>query len=325
MQVIESGDHQLSAQSRGTVPAVRVHGDDVDLAELGVGVLVDLRPAEPVEPALAVLVQQEAGRVEPGLGFPLLQGGAVPASLFGVPVKGPVVDLQPGVFVDADLERPGTSEPGPQAVLHGERAAHLVEDATRSQVDRSCDLVVLRPGLVDPHVDVAAAGVGDHPGGGPHQVDADGVAGCPVVGVDHELQGPVALAPRHLGVADRMLMAVLPGDQAGKSSSAALHQIHPGVLVQGRMGVCRTGGVEQVANGRDITAAQVGLYLDPVHPRQSTARHHCPDLARACQVEPGRLRWPAWPDRELQKDGPERRLRRLAPRVPRDGPGAVCT
>ena len=107
VQVVEAGDHQLAAQSRSPVPPVRVDGDDVDLAEWRVGVLVDLRPAEPVEPALAVLVQQEAGRVEPGLGFPLLQGGPVPASLLGVPVKGPVVDLQPGVLVDADPERPG--------------------------------------------------------------------------------------------------------------------------------------------------------------------------------------------------------------------------
>ena len=47
---------------------------------------------------------------------------------------------------------------------------------------------------------------------------ADGVAGCPVVGVDHELQGPARPAPRHLGVADRMLVAVLPGDQAGEAA-----------------------------------------------------------------------------------------------------------
>ena len=102
MQIVQAGQDQLAAESGPAVPPVRVDGDDVDLAEGRVGVLVDLRPAEAVEATFGVLVEEKPGRIEPGLGLPLLQGGPIPAALLGVPVKGPVVDLQPGVLVHAD-------------------------------------------------------------------------------------------------------------------------------------------------------------------------------------------------------------------------------
>ena len=111
---------------------------------------------------------------------------------------------------------------------------------------------MLGPRLVDPHVHMAAALGGDDPGGLPHQVQADGVAGDPVVGIHHELERPAAAAPGHLGVADGMVVAVLPRHQPGEAASASVDQIQPGVLVEGGVGVGRRRGVEQAPDGVDV-------------------------------------------------------------------------
>ena len=100
-QVVEAGQHQRPAQPR---PEVGVDGDDVDLAERRVVVGVDLRPAEPGQPAVA-LVEQEPLGVEPRLRLAGAERVQVPAPLLGVRLEGPVVHLQPGLLVLADPER----------------------------------------------------------------------------------------------------------------------------------------------------------------------------------------------------------------------------
>ncbi len=117
---------------------------------------------------------------------------------------------------------------------------------------------MLGTGLVDPHVHVAAALGGDDPGGRPHQVQADGVAGDAVVRIDHELKRPAARAPGHLGVPNRMVVAVLPRHQSGEAASPSLDQVQPGVLVQGGVGVSSGGRVEQAPDGLDVAPRPSG-------------------------------------------------------------------
>ena len=74
--------------------------------------------------------------------------------------------------------------------------------------------------------------------------------GDAVVGVHHELERPAARAAGDLGVADRMVVAVLPGDQPGEPLPAALDQVQPGVLVERGVGVGGAGRVEQAPDGR---------------------------------------------------------------------------
>ena len=100
----------MSGRPRPAPAGGRVDGDDVDLAQVGFDVAVRLRPAEADEPAV-LLVEEEAGRVEPRLGHPRLEVLERPAALLGVPVEGAVVDLEPGVLVLPDDERPHVERP----------------------------------------------------------------------------------------------------------------------------------------------------------------------------------------------------------------------
>ncbi len=108
----------------------------------------------------------------------------------------------------------------------------------------------------------------DDTDGLPDQIQADGVAGDPVVRVDDELERPAAGSSGYLGVPDRMVMPVLPRHQAGEPRPAALHQVEPGVFVKGGVGVGRGSRVEQPSDGGYVTFTQVGLDLNAVHPRK---------------------------------------------------------
>ena len=101
-QVVEAGHGQGPAQP--ALVEVGVDRDDVDLPHGGDGAGVDLGPARAGQ-AAGLLVKEEAGGVEPGLGLALSQGGQVPAALLGVAGEGPVVDGQPRLLVGAGLER----------------------------------------------------------------------------------------------------------------------------------------------------------------------------------------------------------------------------
>jgi len=86
-----------------------------------------------------------------------------------------------------------------------------------------------------------------------------------VVGVDHELEGPARLAACHLGEADRVVVAGLPGDEAGVPGAAALDQVEPLVFAQWAMAVGPGGDVEQLLDGGDIDLPELPLDLDVVH------------------------------------------------------------
>ena len=63
-----------------------------------------LGPAESRDRSLGVLVEEEAGRVEPGLFDAFAQVVARPTALVGVPRERPVVDIEPLVVVNARPE-----------------------------------------------------------------------------------------------------------------------------------------------------------------------------------------------------------------------------
>ena len=77
---------------------VRVHGDDVDLAQLWDGVVVDLGPAEAPDTTVP-FPDPETLRVVPGFGSTSRQVSRFPGTLFRVPMERPVVDLEEAVLI----------------------------------------------------------------------------------------------------------------------------------------------------------------------------------------------------------------------------------
>src|SRR5207249_7701541 len=100
-EALETGEHELAPEA--TALEVGVDGDDIDLAEPVTGCLVHLGPAEAGQAAV-ILVQEEAGRFEPGLALARLEHLACPRRLVGVAGEGAVVHVQPRLLVDAGAE-----------------------------------------------------------------------------------------------------------------------------------------------------------------------------------------------------------------------------
>ena len=79
-----------------------------------------------------------------------------------------------------------------------------------------------------------------------------------MLGVDHDLQPPVGRRAvalgREVGVADGVGVGRVLGDEAGEAGPAAVDQIEPFVLTQGRVVVEPGHGPEEVAD-----LGQVGL------------------------------------------------------------------
>ena len=97
---------------------------------------------------------------------------------------------------------------------------------------------------------------------------ADGTAGATVVGIDDVLEGPAVAAARDLGVADGVVVARFPRDQAGVAGPPSLHEVEPLVLTQRTMVVGLGGSLEQSGDGRDVALAQLPLDLDAMHRRR---------------------------------------------------------
>ena len=77
---------------------VRVHGDDVDLAQFWGGVVVDLGPAEAPDTTVP-FPDPETLRVVPGFGSASRQVPRFPGTLLRVPMERSVVDLKESVLV----------------------------------------------------------------------------------------------------------------------------------------------------------------------------------------------------------------------------------
>jgi hypothetical protein len=90
---------------------------------------------------------------------------------------------------------------------------------------------------------------------------ADRFEAVAVVRVDDELEGPGLGPARYLGVADRVVVAGFPGDQAGETLAPALHQVQPLVLTQGPVVVHRLGHVEEGGDGGDVAPPHLALDL----------------------------------------------------------------
>ena len=124
---------------------------------------------------------------------------------------------------------------------------------------------------------VAAALVAHDPDGGLDERQADATVIAAVMRVDDELQLPgplVAFAiglTRELGVADRVVVARLPCDEPGETLAAALHEVEPLVLAEGRMLVDPCCHFEQLGHRLDVAATHLSLDLEPRrHERQGT-------------------------------------------------------
>jgi hypothetical protein len=80
-----------------------------------------------------------------------------------------------------------------------------------------------------------------------------------------ELESPRIVAPRHLGIRDRMLVARLPRHESGKTGTATLDEVEPLVIGQGGMAVGAGGRIEQLADHRDVGRGHVAFHLEPGH------------------------------------------------------------
>jgi hypothetical protein len=83
--------------------------------------------------------------------------------------------------------------------------------------------------------------------------------------VDDELERPAVVASRHLGVADGVIVARLPGDESRESLTASLDQIEPRVLVDRGVGVRCRCRIEKAAHRVDVSPIHVALDLYPDH------------------------------------------------------------
>jgi hypothetical protein len=129
-------------------------------------------------------------------------------------------------------------------------------------------LVVVGAGLGDPQVEVAAARLGHLAQSGVEQVGAHGAGEVPVMGVDHDLHRPgvvTTLAPAHLGVAHRVGMARLPGDEPGEAGATPLDQVEPLVLAEGPVVVGDRGHVEEGGDGGDVGFAHAPFDFEADH------------------------------------------------------------
>ncbi len=124
-------------------------------------IAVHLRPAEGGERAVDV-VQEEAVRIEPRLGLPLLDVVAGPRTLLGVGGERPVVHAQPGVLVLADDERPQREPVSRRRDLGLDRegTAHLEQLPLLAQPVLRGDRALRGSGVVRPPVhDPTAVGL----------------------------------------------------------------------------------------------------------------------------------------------------------------------
>src|SRR5690606_29200615 len=300
VEVVEPGEHELAPEPPGVERGV--DGDDVDLAERRVVVGVHLRPAEAGQPPVD-LVEEEALGVEPRLRLPAAQVLERPAALLGVPVEGPVVQLEPRLLVPADDERAHLQVP---RLAHGQGAAELPQVAARLEPDGGGQPVVGLGRLGDPEVDVAAPGPGDrgrrrpqHLLGG-RQGLADPVG---LVGVD-QLELPAAPAPDHLRGGEGPAPGV-PGHEVGRvaapAEGAVVEQVLGDELVADRL----LGRADELGDGGGVLGAALAGDLEPAH---------------ACRLgPPGSVRAMA----TARPRSPKGRARVVAERLAREYPGTA--
>ena len=160
-------------------------------------------------------------------------------------------------------------------------------------------------GLVDPQVHVAAALRLRSPRRPrASRSAADRVAGHAVVRVDDELEGPAAVASRHLGVADRVIVAVVAGHQAGEALPAALR---PGRARRARR--ARRGRRRPSAASSSSVTAATSLGPELALLTRSGAR-------RAGTGYPVPTQSASWDVRGHRRAGPRETSRRLADEYP---------
>ena len=114
-------------------------------------------------------------------------------------------------------------------------------------------------------MDVAAALALHHVEGSVEHLGTDGERVVAVVGVDDEVEGPAVQASRHLGVGHGVVVAWLPGHEAGEGGTAALRHVEPAVLVDGRVPVGRLGQRQELGDGREVALVQVALDVEAPH------------------------------------------------------------
>ena len=95
-QPCQTGKYQLATDTLAVEG--RVHGDDIYLAQLWDGVVVDLGPAEAPDTTVS-FPDPETLPVVPGFGSPSPEVLRFPVALFRVPMESPVVDLKEAFLV----------------------------------------------------------------------------------------------------------------------------------------------------------------------------------------------------------------------------------
>ena len=188
-------------------------------------------------------------------------------------MEGAVVHLEPGLLIRA---RPERSRLDGGVLFRRERSAHLVKSTARREPDGRRHPLVVGRRLAHPQVQVPAAFLADQLDSALHEVDGHRVAGRPVVGVDDDLEAPagavaapVVRAQAELGVADRVGVAWLPGHEPGEAFSSPLDQVEPGVLAEGRVGICLARRRQQLGDCGQVVLVEVALDLDVGHSSRS--------------------------------------------------------
>ena len=225
----------------------RIDADHVDLAEPRIAIVgvVQLEPVEAREP-VGVERQQEQRGIEPRLGHTPCERRRGPAALLGVAGEGAVVDIEPGRFVAADLERAHARR---RPAISGRRASgsadpHLVEVAVR--VHSGCRelRVVVGTGAQDPQHEESAAVRSDVTDGRAHERAA---VGCRAgIGRNREAERPV---PGRVVVAAGDVRVAPIADEEARGIGARMLEIEPDPVVQRGM---PGHGANCVVDARDL-------------------------------------------------------------------------
>ena len=276
-QVVETRQCELSSEP-ATVE-VGIDGDHVDLADVlvgvaviaGVGRRVDLRPAEPGHPDVAVVVDRiehpEAVGIEPGLLLALAERVERPSTLLAVVGECAVVDAEPRSIVGAGDERAGLDR---DVHAGGQAAPHLVQRPAAGHVRRVGQGVVGGRGFEHPPVDPPTAVGSDDLDRRLDELGADRGHLVAVVGVDHEFESMRVVAAGDLRVGDGMVVAGLGRQESGESVEATVDQVEIQVIRERPAAVGAGGGIEQLGDARDVVARHLALDLEAPHGWQGT-------------------------------------------------------
>mgnify|MGYP006273053805 CR=1 FL=1 len=121
--------------------------------------------------------------------------------------------------------------------------------------------------LEDPPVNVPTAFVAHDLEGCTEEIGSDRSNLVSMVRMDDELEGPRSIAARELCVGHGVFVARLPGEETGKSLSAALCEIEPEVVGEWPVPVGSLGGTHQLADIGDLVGRELPLDHEGPHSR----------------------------------------------------------